>query len=106
MKEKFSDSWRSGKYNNSTLDPPAKVDTKIYVSFDSYEMLVSNVPHQMKEKIMIKSRFSSQFFNLKKKGEFGSNFWNTPSGGLKLNQKLVQCGTDPMIQSGLFSRCA
>ena len=36
-----------------------------------------------------------------KEGEIESNFLVTPSGGLKLNHYLVQCGFDPMIQFGL-----
>ena len=40
-----------------------------------------------------------------KKYEFESNFSKTPTGGLKLNQQLVQLGSDPMIQFGPFSRC-
>ena len=53
----------------------------------------------------IKNRKLKSLFFIEKKGEIESIFWNTPSGGLKLNHSLVQYGFYPMSQFGLVSRC-
>ena len=40
------------------LGAKKKVNPETYVSFGSYELLLSNVAHQMKEKLMIQNKFS------------------------------------------------
>ena len=47
------------------------------------------------------------FKHFKKNGktsEFESKFFNTTTGGLKLNHYLVQCDVDLMIQFGLINK--
>ena len=50
-------------------------------------------------------KFKSLFKKIEKNGEIERNFFNKPSGELKLNHYLVQHSFDKMIQFGLISKC-
>ena len=70
-----------------------------------FNFLIMTSPISPRRCFIKNGGFKSLFKNVEKvKGEIESNFLNTNSGGLKLNNYLVQYGFDQMIQFGLLSK--